>query len=181
MTPWQTLARTTVLQTGRFLTVEMHSVGLPDGRIIHQWPWLVTPDFSIVVGQTTDGRFLCFRQTQYAVEGTSLAPAGGYLEPGEEPLAAAQREFLEETGHTAAEWLPLGTYAVDANRGAGRAHLFLARGCRCVAQPTAHDLEEQHLLFLSRAEVEKSLIDGEFKVLPWAAAFALALARLAQK
>ena len=117
----------------------------------------------------------CFRQFKYAVEGVSLAPVGGYLEPGEDPLAGAQRELLEETGYQADEWIPLGQVAVDANRGAGIAYLYLARGARRVAEPDADDLEEQELLLLSRAEIEAALEEGQFRLLPWTAVVALAL------
>ncbi len=178
MRSWITLSRRTVLDHGKYLLVEDHAVQLPDGRVIPDWAWLVTPDFVNVVALTEEGEFLCFRQTKYAVEGTSLAPVGGYLEPGEEPLAAARRELLEETGYEAAEWVGLGRYPVDGNRGAGTAHLYLARGARRVAEPQADDLEEQELLRLTRPEVEAALQAGEFRVLPWTTAVALALHRL---
>jgi len=180
MQPWQTLARRRVLQAGdgRFLRVEYHTVQLPNGRIIEEWPWLDTPSFVNVVAETTEGRFLCFRQSKYAAEGISLAIPGGYLEPNEEPLAAIQRELREETGYAADEWTFLGRYAVDGNRGNGHAHLFLARGARFIQPIDADDLEEQELLLLTRAEVEAALAEGEFKVLPWAANVALALMRL---
>jgi ADP-ribose pyrophosphatase len=97
------------------------------------------------------------------------------MEPGEDPLSAAQRELLEETGYEAVDWIPLGSYRVDANRGAGMAYFFLAQGARRVAEAAPDDLEEQELLFLSRAEIETALADGRFKVLPWATIVALAL------
>lgn len=177
METWKTLARTTVLQSsdGKYLTVENHRVGLPDGRVIEDWAWLITPDFINVVVVTEADEFLCFRQTKYAAPGVSLAVVGGYLEPGEEPLLAAQRELLEETGYAAPEWINLGTYAVDGNRGCGQAHLFLARGAHWVQPIDADDLEEQELLLLSRQEVEMALQQGEFKILPWSTAVALAL------
>lgn len=180
METWQTLARRKVLQVGdgKFLVVENHRVQLPDGRVIDEWPWLITPDFVNVVAVTQSGDFLCFRQTKYAVEGVSLAVPGGYLEPDEEPLAAAQRELREETGYTASRWTPLGRFVVDGNRGAGCAHLFLAQGAAWSQPIDADDLEEQELVLLPRAEVEQALVAGEFKVLPWAAAVALALGRL---
>jgi ADP-ribose pyrophosphatase len=181
MIPWKTLSRQKKLEQGRFLTVEMHTVQLPNGQIIADWPWLVTPDFVNVVVETAEGRFLCFRQTKYAVEGTSLAPVGGYLEPGEEPLAAARRELREETGYEACEWISLGDFPVDANRGNGRAYLFLARQARCVTQAQAGDLEEQELLCLSRSELEQALAHGDFKTLPWVTAIALALRRLGER
>ncbi|MFL5801071.1 MAG: NUDIX hydrolase [Roseiflexaceae bacterium] len=178
MRAWKTLDRRIVLQQPPFLVVENHSVELPDGRVIPDWPWIITPDYINVVAITTEETFLCFRQTKYGVDGTSLAPVGGYLEPGEAPLLAAQRELREETGYAAETWADLGQYCVDGNRGAGTAHLFLARDARRVADPVADDLEEQHLLHLSRGEVEIALAAGEFKVLAWAAVIALALIHL---
>jgi ADP-ribose pyrophosphatase len=177
---WRTRARRTVLQAGngRFLKVEYHTVELPGGQVIDDWPWLITPDFVNVVAETVEGGFLCFRQTKYAVSGVSLAVTGGYLEPGEDPLVAAQRELLEETGYAALEWISLGEYAVDGNRGAGTAYLFLARGATWRQPIDADDLEEQQMVKLSRSEMSAALRRGEFKVLPWATAVALALARL---
>jgi 8-oxo-dGTP pyrophosphatase MutT (NUDIX family) len=174
MQPWKTLSRRTILAHSKFLSVESHTVELPDGQVISDWPWVVTLDYVIVLAVTEDGEFLCFRQTKYGVDGTSLAAVGGYLETGEEPLAAARRELREETGYEASEWANLGHYRVDGNHGAGMAHLYLARNARCVTKANADDLEEQQLLHLSRSEVETALAAGEFKVLPWAAAVALA-------
>ena len=180
MENWRTRARRTVLQAGdgQFLKVEYHTVELPDGQVIDDWPWLITPDFVNVVAETAQGEFICFRQTKYAVAGISLAVTGGYLEPDEDPLAAAQRELLEETGYVAPEWTSLGEYAVDGNRGAGTAYLYLARGAKWQEPIDADDLEEQEMVMLSRAELSAALQRGEFKVLPSTTAVALALARL---
>ena len=177
---WQTLSRRRVLQAGdgRFLSVEYHTVQLPNGRIIEEWPWLDTPSFVNVVVETAEKRFLCFRQTKYAVEGITLAIPGGYLEPDEDPLDAVQRELREETGYTADEWISLGRYVVDGNRGNGFAHLYLARGARYLQPIDADDLEEQEMVFLTRDELVAALAAGEFKVLPWAANVALALPHL---
>lgn len=178
MQPWKTRARTTILDHGSWLRVESHTVELPDGRTIDDWAWVITPDFVIVIVITEDGLFLCFRQTKYGVKGLTLAPVGGYIEAGEAPLPAAQRELLEETGYTASEWIDLGHYVVDGNRGAGTAYLFLAKGARRVQEINADDLEEQELLRLSRGEIQAALLAGEFKALPWTTAVALALLRV---
>ena len=181
MQTWKTLSRRTVLDGGKFLRVESHTIQLPDGQVIPDWQWIITPDFVNVVAVTEAGAFICFRQTKYAVNGISLAPPAGYKEPGEDPLAAAQRELLEETGYEAPQWVSLGHYAVDGNRGAGFAYFYLALGARRVATIHADDLEEQQLLLLSQTEVEEALSNGEFRVLPWATAMSLAVLWLRQE
>ena len=173
MQSWKTIKRDTILNFNKFLSIEAHTVELPNGRIIDNWPWIVTPDFVNVVAVDENGRFLIFRQTKYAIDGASFAPIGGYLEPGEEPLQAAQRELLEETGYTANNWHYLGSYAVDGNRGVGKAHFFLAQNAQPTTEINADDLEEQELLFLTHEEVSAALTSGYFKVLPWAAIIAL--------
>ena len=181
MVPWKTISRRTILDRRPWLSVESHVVELPDGRVIDDWPWVESREFANVVAVTEDGLFLVFRQTKYAVDGPTLGPVGGYLEPGEDPLATAKRELREETGYDAPEWTSLGRYAVDGNRGCGVGHLYLAQRARQVAQPAADDLEEQELLTLTRDEVETALLAGGFGVLSWAAVVALALVALGRR
>jgi ADP-ribose pyrophosphatase len=183
MKPWRTLSRIPVLARGKYLVVEDHEIELPGGRVVRDWPWLVMPDYINVFAETAEGAILCFEQTKYAVTGTTLAPVGGYLEAGEDPLAGARRELLEETGYAAPEWIPLGSYAADGNRGGGTAYLFLARGAvpadavRADRVPS-DDLEEQILLRLTRAQFRQAVDERKFRVLAWAANAALALRRL---
>jgi len=172
---WETVSRKTILRHSKFLTVESHIVKLPDGQIIPDWAWLIIPSAAIVLAVTTDNKFLCFRQTKYAVEGTSLAPVGGMLEPNEKPLDAAKRELLEEMGYEASEWINLGSHILDPNRGIATMHLFLALNAKQVAKPNSDDLEDQELLLLTRSELENALKTGEFKILAWSAVVAMSL------
>lgn len=176
--PWKTLSRKTILDHSKFLKVESHEVQLPDGQIIPDWTWVTIPSAAIILARREDGKFLCFRQTKYAIEGTSLATVGGMLEPDEEPLDAAKRELLEETGYKSSNWVDLGSYILDPNRGVATMHLYLALDAKYVSPPDSDDLEDQELQFLSRVELEKALRDGEFKILAWTTVVALSLSYL---
>jgi len=178
MKPWKTNARKLVLDNAPWLTVEHHTVELPDGQVIPDWPWVKTPDYINVVAVTEDEQFLCFRQVKYGIEGDTLAIVGGYINEGEVPLAAAKRELREETGYESSDWVSLGSYLVDPNRGIATGHLFLARNARYVTARDADDLEEQELLLLSRTELEAALERGDIKVLAWAAAVGFALRKV---
>ncbi|HEX2916747.1 MAG TPA: NUDIX hydrolase [Chloroflexia bacterium] len=178
MQNWKTTGRKVVLKRDRWLTVEDHSVELPDGRVIPDWPWIITPDYINVLAVTEEDQFLCFRQTKYAIEGQAYAPVGGYVEAGEDPLVAAQRELQEELGYQASDWIFLGKYVVDANRGSGNGYLYLARNATFVGHAESDDLEEMEPVKLTREELRAALRAGEFKALSWAATVALALERL---
>jgi ADP-ribose pyrophosphatase len=172
---WKPLSKKVIVHLNKFLIVESHTVKLPDGKIIPDWPWVIIPSAAIVLAVTSDEKFLCFRQTKYAVRGTSLAPVGGMLEPGEAPLTAAKRELLEEMGYKSSHWIDLGSYILDPNRGMATMYLFLAMKAKKVAEPDSDDLEDQNLLYLGRREIENALQNGEFKVLSWSAVVAMSL------
>ncbi len=61
-------------------------------------------DTVIVFAVLDDGRILLTRQEQPGKQ-PFIGAAGGRVEPGEDILAAAQRELLEETGYEADEWV----------------------------------------------------------------------------
>lgn len=172
--PWKTTSTETILDHSKWLKIEKHSIQLPSGETLHNWPWIITHDYVIVIAVTEENEFLCFFQTKYAVDGTTYAPVGGYLEAGEQPIDAARRELLEETGYMSDKWQHLGSFRVDGNHGCGTAHLFLAEKCMLTARPNRDDLEEMQLLKLNRKTIETLLTNNEFKVLPWTTAFLLA-------
>lgn len=100
------------------------------------------------------------------------------MDAGEDPLGAARRELREEMGCEAADWVALGKYATDANRGVGVGYLFLAREAVFVAKSASDDLEEQEILRLTRTELRDAYLAGEFQVMPWSATVGLALVYL---
>ncbi|HHX09368.1 MAG TPA: NUDIX domain-containing protein, partial [Chloroflexi bacterium] len=91
---------------------------------------------------------------------------------------AAKRELLEEMGFEAEEWINLGSFMTDANRGNGRGYYFLARKAHKTDQiALSDDLEEQRLLHFSAAELQEALDQNRVKIITWQAAFSMALQR----
>lgn len=172
---WETLSKEIVLHQNKFLSVENHKVKLPNGRIIPDWSWIIIPDAVIILPRTCEEKFLCFRQTKYAIDGISLAPVGGMIEKDEQPLEAAKRELLEEMGYKAPEWVNLGSHILDPNRGIATIHLFLALNAYKVTEPNSDDLEDQELLLMGWDDLEIAYRNGAFKILSWSAVVAMSL------
>jgi ADP-ribose pyrophosphatase len=116
-----------ILHQGKFLTLKLDTVELPDGKhatrefVVHPGAVMILPVFD-------DGRVLLERQYRYPVEKVFLEYPAGKIDPNEDELACAKRELLEETGYTAREWFfitrihPVISYSTEF------IDLFLARG-----------------------------------------------------
>lgn len=175
---WDVVASRVVLDGAPWLRVWEETVRLPSGRELKPFYRYQKPDFASVFALTPEGKVLVERRYRHGPRAVTLDLPAGYVDPGEEPLAAAKRELREETGHEAGAWTHLGTYTVDGNSGGSRCHAYLARGARRVAAPVEDDTEEMELLHLAPAEVRAALASGAFATLTPAAVAARALLEL---
>jgi ADP-ribose pyrophosphatase len=172
--PWRTISRRVLLDRSPWFTAGGEDVELPDGTVLRDFNWIAMREFAIVVPLTDDDRTILARSYKHGVRGVSLSLPAGYLEDGEEPLAGAQRELLEETGFEASSWVPLGRYVNDGNYGAGAMNAFLAKGARKVKEPDSGDHEEQELLVMPFDAAIAKLRAGEVAQVSTAAALGLA-------
>ena len=92
---------------GHFLQAMRDTVGLPDGSQATR-EYVIHPGAVMIVAQGDDGRLVLERQYRYPVQAVMVEFPAGKLDPGEDSLACAQRELLEETGYTAREWARAG-------------------------------------------------------------------------
>ena len=92
---------------GRFLHAFRDTVRLPDGSETTR-EYIVHPGAVMMIAMLEDGRLVLERQFRYPMGRVMIEFPAGKLDPGEEPLACAKRELLEETGYSAREWARAG-------------------------------------------------------------------------
>lgn len=175
MAPWRVLDRRLLVSAPPWMQVIQERVQLPSDKIIDDFYRVVLPEFAVAVPVTDDKKFILVRGYKHGLGRVTLSPPAGLLDAREEPLHAAQRELLEETGYAAADWRCLGKFVVDGNRQCGTMHLFSARSAHLVAEPVEDESEELKIELLDRTEVLAALSRGEFGTLAGASAIALAL------
>jgi ADP-ribose pyrophosphatase len=175
---WEVLGSKIIYSARPWVEVSVQRVRLPDGRVVDDYHQIWTVDYTVVLAQIADGRVIVERQYKHGVRQVSLALPSGAIEAGEDPLTAARRELLEETGYHSDEWYPIGTFVQNSNYGCGTAHLFIARNARMVALPVPGDLEEMEILLRPLQDLLDALLHGELVLLNTAATIAIAALQL---
>ncbi len=126
-----------VLAQGAFLEVRIDDVRLPDGHTATR-EYIRHPGAVAVLALLDNGEVLLERQYRHPVRRVMLEIPAGKIDPGEALLGCAQRELLEETGYSAAEWACAGSLHVAVGCSDEVIHLFFARGLQAGAQQLDH-------------------------------------------
>lgn len=109
-------------------------------------------DWCNVVAVTPDDRLVLVWQWRFGTKTFSLETPGGVIDSGEEPIEAAKRELLEETGYVADAMIPLIENDPNPALQGNRCHSFLATNATRVQEPGGGDPDEQLSIELVPAE-----------------------------
>jgi ADP-ribose pyrophosphatase len=147
-----------VLSRSSFLELRRDDVRLPDGGLATR-EYVVHPGAVAIVPLLDDGRLVLERQFRYPVGKVLLEFPAGKIDPGEDTLACAQRELLEETGYHAREWARAGVVHNAAAYSTEGLEIWFARGLSAGTQRLDAG-EFLELCLISEAELEQHAATG---------------------
>ncbi len=132
--PWRVETSKTVVRD-RWIDLRADDCVTPGGHTIAPYYVLTYPDWVHVVALTDDQELVLVEQYRHGAAKAILELPGGMIDPADAtPLAAGQRELLEETGYAAHDWQSLGALYPNPAIQTNRCHGFLATGCRRVSE-----------------------------------------------
>jgi len=139
--PWQ-VESSEYLHRLPWLTLRRDSVRMAGGGVIPDYYVLEYPDWLNVLAVTAAGELVLIRQYRHGLGAVHFELVAGGVEPGEEPLQAAQRELLEETGFGGGTWQPWMSISPNPGTHNNLSHCFLALGVEKLQEPQLEATEE---------------------------------------
>jgi ADP-ribose pyrophosphatase len=144
---------------GKLLHVLEDEVRLPNGRSARR-EYIRHPGAAVMVPMPDPETVVLVRQFRYPLGRHFYEMPAGKIDPGEETLATAKRELLEECGYEAAEWRHMATIHPCIGYADERMELYLARQLRDVGRTPDED-EFLERVTLSFAEALRWVKEGK--------------------
>ena len=162
MEKWETLA-SEYLCRRPWMTVRKDTVKLPTGVVNDEYYILEYPTWVNVIAITKDGKFVMVEQYRHGLQDIFTELVAGVAETGEDPLTAAKRELMEETGYGKGKWRL--NMVVSANPGSQNNlyYYFIAEDVEPVGELHLEATEDVNVKLLTEKEVYDMLAEDNMK------------------
>ncbi|WP_237717863.1 NUDIX hydrolase [Pontibacter sp. BAB1700] len=175
---WKTLKSQVVFEH-KWYTLRRDHVELPNGHVMDDYFVSVRPDVVLTFPLTEDGHVLFVRQYKHAAADIFIELPGGVIDAHEtNPLEAAKRELLEETGYTTDDLEPVLQVIDNPTKDTNKIYYYIARNVREVAAQDLDESEHIEVLKVPLQEVEQMIMSGQVNVAGSIALCLLALRKL---
>jgi len=176
--PWKILKSDMVVDE-KWYKLRRDEVELPNGLVMDDYYVSVRPNVVLVFPLTADNHVIFVRQYKHAAGNIFIELPGGVIDEHEaEPLEAARRELLEETGYTCEHLEPLLEVIDNPTKDTNKIYYFLARDARQIAGQDLDVSESIEVLKVPLQEVESMVLSGKINVSGSIALCLLALRKL---
>lgn len=146
-----------------WLTARVDKVELPNGVVHPEYYVLEYPTWVNIIAITADGRFVMVEQYRHGLGDVFTELVAGVAEKGEEPLQAARRELLEETGFGGGEWQLYTVLSANPGSMNNLTYTFLATGVEKISAQHLDETEDIAVRLLTADEVKAMLLSNEMK------------------
>ncbi len=157
---WKTLSQKYLIKKP-WMTARVDKVQLPTGAVIDEYYVLEYPDWVNTIAITKEGKFVFVRQYRYALGKTVNELCAGVIEEGEDPMDAAKRELMEETGFGGGKWQKWMEISANPSTHTNMTHCFLATDVEQIGLQHLDKGEDVEVRIFSREEVLGMLQGGE--------------------
>ncbi|HLT41166.1 MAG TPA: NUDIX hydrolase [Sphingobacteriaceae bacterium] len=148
---------------------------MPSGHIVPEYYVLEYPNWVNVVALTDKNQIVLVRQYRHGIQKSLLEIPGGMIDEGEDSLAAAKRELLEETGYKFDSFENICELFPNPATSNNITTTYLARGGRKVQEQELDLQEDIEVILASPSEVKELLLQNKFEQALHAAALFYAL------
>ena len=130
-------------------------------------------DWVNIIAITKENNIVMVKQHRFGTSKTELEIPGGIIEEEEEPMEAAKRELLEETGYEGNKFTYLGHVDPNPAFQTNKCHVTLIENCVLVSKQKLDPGEDIAVETVSQRNVQELIRDGTIRHSLVIAAFGL--------
>lgn len=146
-----------------WLTARVDKVELPNGVIHPEYYVLEYPSWVNVIALTTDHQFVMVEQYRHGLGDVFTELVAGVAEENEQPLHAAQRELLEETGYGNGDWQLFTVLSANPGSMTNLSYTFIATNVEPISTQHLDETEDIAVRLLTETEIKAMLMDDRMK------------------
>jgi 8-oxo-dGTP pyrophosphatase MutT (NUDIX family) len=161
---WTRLKSEYILKS-KWLKLRKDTVKINDELVIDDYYVTENNDVVLVFPVLEKEYVMLKKEYRYPLDKITLElPGGTFDEKSEEPLTAAKRELLEETGLSSDSWINFGEFYDYPTKDTHKMYLFLADNCRLTGEPQKNPQEEIELVKTGINELEELINNNSIQV-----------------
>lgn len=177
MKKWKVISSKDILKSKWYHLVS-EKVETHNNNIIEDYYVHLENDACAMIPVTSDGKFILVKQYKHGAQDFVLEFPAGYMDPGELPAQAAERELKEEIGYISGDIKYLGSFYPEPTKTRTKLHYYLVTNTKMGASQHLDSTEQIEVITLNKQELLAKIQNGEINSVDTVAAVFLAFSEL---
>lgn len=146
-----------------WLTARRDKVELPTGIVHPEYYVLEYPSWINIIAITKDRQFVMVEQYRHGLQDVFTELVAGVVEENENPMDAAKRELLEESGYGNGQWREFAILSQNPGSTNNLTYCYLATDVEKLSDQHLDETEDVAVRLMSENEVRQLLLNDEVK------------------